>query len=165
MKQIRLTKGQVALVDDEDFDWLNQWRWKSHKITRGETSYFYAMRIVKNNGKRTYQTMHRLILGLAHSSPEVDHRNHNTLDNRRCNLRIATVIQNQGNSRKRAGCTSQYKGVCFVKGKWRSAIRINRRVTYLGSFTSEVDAAICYAEAAHQHFGEFAHTPGLLNFG
>jgi hypothetical protein len=99
--------------------------------------------------------MHRVILGLADGDPtQVDHRNHDGLDNRRSNLRTATPPQNNGNQLKRKGTTSKYKGVSRYKGRrWRAAIQ--RR--HLGIFGSEEAAATAYNVAASEVFGEYAH--------
>ena len=94
---------------------------------------------------------------------EVDHRDQHRLfgykivDNRRSNLRNVSRSQNNANQRKRAGCTSRYKGVCWFKRdeKWRAQIRVNRRGIHLGLFVNETEAAEAYNEA-HQH-----HFPGI----
>jgi hypothetical protein len=93
----------------------------------------------------------------------VDHHNHNGLDNRRFNLRLATDSTNQQNARKRiTKTTSRFKGVDFVKatGKWRARIAVNGRRLFLGSFDSELEAALAYDAAARKYFGEYA----CLNF-
>jgi len=92
MKQIPLTQGQVALVDNTDYDWLNQWKWCAQR-TRGV---FYAVRnSPRKNGKKHQIFMHREILGLRYKDgQEGDHRNHNTLDNQRENLRVCIHSQN-----------------------------------------------------------------------
>jgi hypothetical protein len=104
--------------------------------------------------------MHRQLLGLTDPSEQVDHRNHDGLDNRRENLRPCTNQQNQHNQRKRAGCTSRYKGVHwdFRNGSWRAAIKAEGRTIHLGRFQDEDDAARAYDDAARRLFGEFALT-------
>ncbi len=163
MKEIQLTQGQVTIVDDADYEWLNQWSWFAGWF-KGSRS-FYAMRTIWNDArprpKSHTQRIHRLIMGVTDPSIYVDHRNHNTLDNRRDNLRIATPTQNQANAGKRNG-TSQYKGVSRLGKKWRAMIRINGKHIHLGCFANELDAALTYQQAARKHFGEFAHTPQLL---
>ena len=91
-----------------------------------------------------------------------EHRNRNTLDNRRLNLRTANNSQNQANRSAMKCSTSGYKGVCWHKGdsKWRAQICKNRKVKYLGVYSNEIEAARAYDEAAKELFGEFA----LLNF-
>jgi hypothetical protein len=112
--------------------------------------------------------MHREILGLNHGDRSlVDHRNGNTLDNRRCNLRLATRAQNVFNTAKRkAKATSKYKGVTWSKqassngtkydGKWRAQIRHNSKLIHIGMFTNELEAARAYNSKAKELFGEFA---------
>lgn len=141
MKEIPLTKGKVTLVDDADYAWLLQqrWRFRSGYARSDKTS------------------MHRLIMN-APRDMEVDHINGDTLDNRRKNLRLATVKQNRMNRSKHKITSSQYKGVSWEKrsSKWRARIKLNRKFIYLGIFASEIDAANAYDKAAHIYHGEFA---------
>lgn len=90
---------------------------------------------------------------------DVDHRFHNTLDNRRCNIRTCTTAQNQHNQRKTRGL-SQYKGVSWHKTnkKWQALIRLNGQRIYLGYFNNEIDAAKAYDKKARELFREFAFT-------
>lgn len=159
IKRIKLTRGQFALVDDADYDWLNQWKWYAHK-SRGV---FYAVRMLSQKcGKHIEIRMHRLILGLEHGDKrEGDHRNHNTLDNQQVNLRICTHQQNTFNQ-KSPSSSSQFKGVSWHKAhkKWQAYIKTNGKIKYLGIFKAERDAALVYDTAAIREFGEFAY----LNF-
>jgi hypothetical protein len=93
----------------------------------------------------------------------VDHRNTDSLDNRRTNLRLATPSQNSCNSRRdKSNTYSRYRGVSFSKRKqkWFAAIRANGRKLWLGYFSDEIDAAMTYDRAARKYHGEFAQ----LNF-
>lgn len=154
-KLIPLADGRSAIVDDEDFEWLSQWKWHtSNSGSRG-----YAMRQADN----PYETiaMHRTILNV--DSPEVDHINLNKLDNRRSNLRPATYTQNRCNQDKKSGVfSSQYKGVSWCKkmNRWRAEVKINKKRVYSEYFFFEPDAAHAYDTAASIHHGEFAR----LNF-
>ncbi len=155
MKKIYLSRGKTAIVDDEDFDWLNQWKWYARK----DRSDFRAVRNVCVNGKWTIVYMHRIILGLKFGDGILgDHRNHNTLDNRRFNLRVCTKRQNQHN-RKPQGGTLKYKGVIKLKGqeRWKAQIRINGKKTTLGYFNTETEAAQIYNSNAKKVFGKFAY--------
>ena len=155
MKQIPLTQGQFAIVDDADYDWLNQYKWHVVKL-RG---YFYAKR------KEAGQTilMHRQILGLNQGDKrQADHRNHNTLNNCRCNIRRCTSQENHFNQKLRPNTTSRFKGVSWHKltRKWRARIHINGKQKYLGLFNMEEVAALRYDMVAIREHGEFA----CLNF-
>src|SRR6188768_2332166 len=93
MKEIPLTQGKSVMVDDEDFEFLNQWKWYASK----SNNTFYAHRRVGKHGRFVY--MHRLILGIDNISPELfpDHMDRNGLNNQRYNLRIATRSDNNSN--------------------------------------------------------------------
>jgi len=150
---IPLTQGQNAIVDASDFEWLDQWNWSAH--WNPCTQSFYAAR-----GK-TIAWMHRLILGCS-AKERVDHMNHDTLDNRRDNLRKCTHGQNMMNKRKYGNNTSGYKGVYFVPqyDKWLCQINLNNKCISLGYHSSKEEAAHAYDRAAKRYFGEFAQ----LNF-
>ncbi len=161
MKQIELTQGKVALVDDKDFERLSQWKWHTANYKTKRLS--YARRTCPSvNGARPVVLMHRQILNAPKGS-EVDHINHNGLDNRQENLRLCSNSQNHQNTLKSAKNTSGYKGVSkhSKANKWVSQIYVKRQVVYLGYYDSIIDAAIAYDEAAIKYFGEFACT----NFG
>jgi hypothetical protein len=158
MKQICITRGLVALVDDCDFESLSKFKWCASK----GNSTFYAVRKERTEGNgRTTVKMHRQILGLSKGDGiYVDHRNHNGLDNRRENLRACTLSQNSCNQHIQIRPkSSQYKGVCWdnKRNKWRALIAVNRKRIYLGWFTSEIEAAKAYDQAAVKHHGEFAY--------
>ena len=157
MKQIELTQNQYALVDDEDYNRLNKHKW-CVMYSPGLKGY-YAVRGIKN-GKPTLIYMHRIIMG-APKGMQIDHINHNILDNRKENLRVCTASQNGMNQKCRKNTTSEYKGVYWHKQnkKWRTRININGKRIYLGSFKSEIQAAKAYDKKAKILFGEFA----LLN--
>lgn len=165
MKTIQLIQGQVALVDDEDFERLNQWKW--HCLKRGKT--FYAARSISLGEKQKRYWMHREILN-TFSGFEIDHKNKNGLDNRKENLRICTTAENQWNSNRRIDNTSGFKGVHWMNGKfykgkqytgkWYARIRFNGQRIYLGLFLNKIDAAKAYDRKAQELFGEFA----CLNF-
>lgn len=159
-REIPLSRGRVALVDDADYDWLMQWKWAYGPNSHEGTG--YAVRTVRTpiegiKGGFTSTTirMHRLILQ-ATEGVEVDHIDGNGLNNTRANLRICTGKQNRRNKPKRQGCASTHKGVTPWKGRWMSRIVIDYKTIYLGLFTSELDAARAYNEAALKYHGEFA---------
>lgn len=156
MKQIPLTQGRVALVDDEDFERLNQFKWCAHKIGNS----YYAARHLD---RKHLIGMHRQILNVS-IGLVVDHINGDGLDNRRKNLRLCTHAQNLWNTRKhrRKTTTSRFIGVSWwTIGKiWRAVIWANGKQILIGSFHSEQDAAKAYDIKAKEIRGEFA----VLNF-
>lgn len=156
MKEIPLTQGFVALVDDEDYEWLSQWKWCAQMHRNAPR----AVRSVTVDGKHKTVLMHRQIMD-APSDRQVDHINHDTLFNCKRNLRLCTHAQNLVNRYKMRGCSSRYKGVVWDKPrkKWRAQITVSNHVTNLGRFDREKDAARAYNVRAGKEWGEFA----LLN--
>jgi hypothetical protein len=155
MKQIPLTKGKFALVDDEDFDWLNQWKWHLWSNKRKENFPRYACRSSSN--RKVF--MHRVIVD-ATDGMEPNHIDGNGLNNQRGNLLIGTHMQNmQGFRLKRKNVTSLYRGVWWDKcdQKWYCQIIVDKKRKYLGRFDEETEAACKYNEAALEYFGRFAH--------
>jgi hypothetical protein len=139
--------GLVALVDDEDYDWLCQWKWTSVSTERRNGG--YAMRLDNRAGKTIL--MHRIILN-APEGVEVDHINGSGLDNRRENLRIVTLQQNRQNRSRGRNNQTGYKGVTFDKksGKWSRSFRV--------LFDSAEEAAKVYDQLARIVYGEHANT-------
>jgi hypothetical protein len=150
VKEIPLTKGHVAIVDDEDYEYLNQWKWCS--------ATGYASRVSLDGGKRTEIRMHRLLVG-AEKGQQVDHINRNRLDNRKSNLRICTPKENSRNSSKRKNAVSSvYKGVTKQPNSKRfiCTMFVDGKRLYLGQYDEELDAAYYYNMNAKKYFGEFA---------
>jgi hypothetical protein len=147
MREIPLSRGRfIALVDDEDYERIAAHRWH-----RKGSDAFYAVRWVEGNTRRV--RMHREVLGVG-SDVIVDHANGDGLDNRKVNLRVCTPADNARNSRALRG--QRVKGVQFLDGRWRARVRIDGRLTHIGSFGTAVEAALAYDAAARLHFGEFA---------
>lgn len=149
MKIIPLTKGNYAIVDDEDYELVTGYRWY---LTNG-----YARSEKMTDYNRDRVRMHSLILkkhGIPHK--RVDHINRNRLDNRKINLRPATTRQNSMNKASRPH-SSKYKGVSkHTIGNWsRWQVYLGRK--YLGVYNNEINAAKVYNEAAKRKFGEFAY--------
>lgn len=155
MKEIPLTQGKVAIVDDDDFDLVSRFSWHCHFSEHRE----YAMTDVGSTRHPVMLYLHRLLVKTARMET-VDHINGNTLDNRKCNLRICTAAQNLCNRGRPRNNKSGFKGVSFNKktGKWKAAIGFNKGNMFLGLFADKLAAARAYDAAALQYHGEFAKT-------
>ena len=154
MKEIQLTQGKVALVDDEDYEYLNQFKWHVNKYG----NIFYAYRNIKKlNGKQSSFSMHRTIMN-ANKGCIIDHINQDTLDNRKINLRICTQSQNQMNRNKTIKNKTGYKGVIQKSNnKFGVQITLNKKIIHIGYYIDPKDAARAYNEAAIKYHGEFAN--------
>ena len=154
MKKIKLTQGKHALVDDDDFEFLNQWRWCAHKQRNG---IFYAVRSSDTKQKRMMGWMHRIVLNTS-KGMETDHINNDGLDNRKINLRVCTRSENLCNRARFKNNTSGFKGVSWYKPyeKWTARITVNQKTIFLGYFNDLQQAALAYNKAAVKHQGEFA---------
>ena len=150
MPKIALTKGKFAIVDDEDYEYLNQWKWTF--LNTG-----YVMRRIQKKGHKTkYILMHRLILNTP-KGMITDHINRNRLDNRRENLRICTPSQNLCNTNLRKDNTSGHRGVYWYKpySKWMVICTINSKSKFLGYFEDKSEAIRVYKENAKIMHGSF----------
>jgi hypothetical protein len=155
MKTINLTQGKVTLVDDWNYDWLNEWKWYAWKH---RNTYYAVRNISRDDGMQAKEWMHRVIMQTP-KEKLTDHQDRNGLNNQEYNLRPATNSQNQYN--KKGWGKSKYKGVCLRKdGYIISKININHKRIHLGYFKTEELAARAYDIKAQEYFGEFAN----LNF-
>ncbi len=154
MKEIQLANGMFVQVDDSDYELVSQYNWWAEK----HSDVYYARANI--NGHRVY--MHRLILKPP-DNMETDHRNGNGLDNRRCNIRIASSSENKCNRGKRSDNISGYKGVYFHHrgtSPWRAYIKLHGKINVIGYFPSPEEAARAYDRVAKELHGRFAN----LNF-
>ena len=157
MKQIHLTKNKIAIVDDEDFDYLSKWKWCY-------TNKGYAFRSQKRSEtgskKRKGVYLHRQLMG--NPSQQVDHINGDTLDNRKANLRLANHSENMRNRKLQKNNTSGFKGVWFNKKrqKFIATIKINGQSRTIKSANTAEEAAKAYDIKAKELYGSFAR----LNF-
>jgi len=155
VREIPVSRGLVALVDDEDYERVAALKWHADPVDYQhlERNDYYAKRTM-NNDRKLF--LHRFILNIT-DGRRVDHRNGDGLDCRRSNLRIASKSQNSANAKKRIDSKQPFKGIRkSSSGRWQSRIRINGQVINLGSFDTAEDAARAYDDAARKHFGPFA---------
>lgn len=152
-----LEKGLFTIVDDDIYDLFAQTHWTA---AREKTSHYatHYKRFEK------VQQMFRLARLIMNPPPhlQVDHINRNTLDNRRANLRLATNQQNQFNQKLSKANTSGFKGVAFQKHSptkpWRAFVSVDKKKKHIGYFSTPIEAAKAYDEAAIKHYGEYAAT-------
>ena len=151
MKEIELTQGKVALVDDCDYEWLNKFKWCT--VKKGGT--YYAVRNVpKNNSRLIY--MHREILGDMPDGMDIDYIDGDGLNNQKANLRVVTRRQNSQN--RHIEKSSRYPGVTWHKAgrKWQAQVCIDGKMKYLGLYQTEDDAFEAYRMAVY-NLGEDMH--------
>ena len=161
MQKIPLSQGMFTIVDDEDYEWISQHKWTA-AVTGQNIKRIYAVRREGwNNVRRRWSKtiwMHREILEPS-DEMDADHINHDTLDNRRENLRLATRSQNLANSRRARGVTG-FRGVTLTKDGSKAPYKTQFRGKCIGTFFDKEEAARAYDAAAIETFGEFAK----LNF-
>ena len=161
MKKIQLTKNKFALVDDDMFEYLNQFRWHYNKgrgVGRAQRS---TSR--KDPGGKTSIFMHRSIMNVP-KDMQIDHINGNGLDNRIVNLRVCTNVENNRNKNVIKRNTSGITGVSWNKNyqKWHTYIKSNYQHIFLGYFSDKKDAIKVRKQAEEKYFGEFAYKGGAL---
>lgn len=155
MKEIRITKGRVALVDDEDFLRVSSFAWQA--INNGDGNWYARRSYPRVYGQpRRTEYLHQFLMP---GCVLVDHKNGNGLDNQKSNLRAASPSQNNANSRKKRAASSKFKGVSWSVrvGQWAAQLVARKKHYWLGYFESEDAAARAYDSAARQHFGDFAN--------
>lgn len=158
MKKIELSQGKCALVDDEDFEYLNQWKWHAHV---GKNSSYARRNKSIGHGKQTAIQMHRVIMNTP-IGLDVDHINGDGLDNRQVNLRNVTRKQNTHNRNQPSKYrSSEFKGVSkhtMLHGsiRWRARICVDWKNVSLGVYDTKTEAAEAYNVAALKYYGEYA---------
>ncbi len=159
MREIPLTRGLIAIIDDDDYERLSAYKWYAAKIRNR----FYATRDTWEGGKKGIPVrMHRDILGLVRGDGKIgDHKNRNTLDNQKENLRVVGYSLNNHNSNLRRNNPSGYRGVTWYRNKhWNAQIGSNGKTIYLGRYEDPIEAALAYDRAASERWGDDA----ILNF-
>lgn len=156
MKEIPLTQGKVALVDDEDYEELSRYRW-CFTMRKGARTGYAVRCLWKGGGRGTTVPMHRVIMK-AQKGQEVDHGDRSGLNNQKGNLRFVSRRQNIANKKKQSTNTSGYKGVHWKgeKKRWVASIGVNGKRKHIGYYDTKEQAALAYNRAAQEHFGEFA---------
>lgn len=154
MKQITLPNGKVALVDDEDFERVNAYKW-GVLITKGKA---YVWRYVYSGGKRKGVYLHREIMDTPQGM-SVDHIDGDGLNNQKSNMRNCTHQENLFNERKKAKTSSIFKGVWWdnARKRWAASLRLNGKTIHLGRYDDEVEAALAYNSAAIKNFGKYSN--------
>lgn len=157
-KELILSKGYVALVDDEDFERASQFKW-SAAIRKGCTTLYASAYLGGGRANRRTELLHRFILSAA-KGVQVDHIDGNGLNCTRQNLRLATISQNRRNRGKTVSNKSGFKGVYWHKDKQKFAaqIKLDAKLIHLGKFNSAEEAARAYDVAAKKYHGDFAKT-------
>lgn len=164
-RKIALTKGQWAIVSEEDYDYLIQFNWCAFQSPKVKNAYYAKRDVVEGHGDKKIKRsilMHRLIYERAFEKLpngfHADHRNRQPLDNRISNLRKATNQENCFNTGKHSNNTSGYKGVYWHRRKncWFGKITKDRKQYMLGYFVDPKEAHDAYKRAALQLHGEFA---------
>jgi hypothetical protein len=155
VKQIPLTKGKEALVDDQDYTYLMQWPWSA--IKNGKYAVRYKRLCDKDCASVIY--MHDVVAARSGLIGKVDHINRNSLDNQRANFRLATNSQNLANRGPQTNNTTGYKGVVWDRQRcrWIAQIKVRMKHIFLGRYDIKIEAAKAYNEAATKYFGEFAY--------
>jgi hypothetical protein len=155
VREIILSSGDVCLVDDDDYNFVNQWKWKPIKSGKR----IYAGRNIrgKNGKKWACVLMHRLLTD-APDGMQVDHIDGDTLNNSRSNLRVCTQSQNQVNSSGQSGSASRYCGVTRNGSGWIARTKKNGVPHRFGTYRTEEEAARAYDAGIIELFGEFAKT-------
>lgn len=151
MKTIPVAKGYEAIVDDEDYEKLSSFKWI---ILKSKGTQYARCSVKISFGNSKYIVMHRMLIDVP-PGMEIDHINHNGLDNRRNNLRIVTREQNTRNARRLDG---KYKGVIRSGNRWVARIAVNGKTRKVAFLDTEEGAAMAYDKAALVIFGEYAHT-------
>jgi hypothetical protein len=158
MKEIPLTHGKVALVDDEDFERVNKFKWSAKKAPQRKLLW-YAYRITGriDRSHPITEWLHHFVQG---SKQQTDHRDGNGLNNQKNNLRRCNSSQNAANRRLNSNNSTGFKGVFALRGKFIAQVGRSGSRKWIGSFDTAEEAARAYDNAAVKRFGEFAR----LNF-
>lgn len=153
MKTLALSNGYTTTLDDDDYEAVSKYKWGVCK----KDGLVYAQRSIQRGGISTKLLMHREIMK-APVGLLVDHRNGNSLDNVKGNLRLCDAAQNIWNSKKKRNGRYRFKGSIYIasRDKWRANLTYRGKELHLGYYDTEEEAGIAYNVAAQLYFGEFA---------
>jgi AP2 domain len=162
MKEVQLSKGHVALIDDEDLERVLKFKWHAHVDSKNEKVYAARSYYRKKGKEKQPSSMHRFLLGELNPKILIDHEDGDGLNNQKHNLRRSTPQLNQANKNIQRDNISGYKGVTWdkVAKKWTASIGVDMKKLWIGRFSDKEIAAKAYDKAAIKHFGIFA----VLNF-
>ncbi len=158
MKEIPLTQNKIAIVADEDFPFLSQYKWRTQK---GPDGHLYARTRINANGIITHPYMHTLLMNPS-CQQMVDFKDGNGLNLLRGNMRLCSNKEDAQNRRQQSNNRSGYKGISWgtKENKWVAFITVDGVHKRIGTFTNAIDAAQAYDDEAKKYFGSFAQ----LNF-
>lgn len=162
MNYIELNQGQIAIVDNSDFEQLSQFTWYIKARSDGRGFYAETAQRLPSSGVH-HMKMHRVLLGVP-VGQRIDHIDGNGLNNQRANLRFCTASENGGNAQRNCNNKSGYKGVSWRQDchRWRASITVKRRRFRIGHFLTPLEAALAYDTVAVKLYGEFARTNAVL---
>lgn len=151
MQKIKLKNGKYTLVDKENFEFLNQFKWDQNE--KG-----YVVRSYSSKTNIRTRRLSRMVMNIDNTKIIVDHINHDLLDNRKQNLRLVDEFQSMYNIRSHKNSTSKYKGVSYIKrdGSWKAKIKC-KEITLIKYFKNEIEAANQYNIWADQLHGKYAY--------
>lgn len=157
---VELNRDLWTILDTEDWDKIKHINWYAHFAATNNSFYVWGKIYISKIRKNV--NMHRIILNVTDPKIQVDHIYHDTLDNRKINLRIDIENKNHQNTKKPKHNTSGYKGVCWNKWakKWHVGIKVKNKIIRIGYFDNLIEGALAYDKASILYHGEYA----LLNF-
>jgi hypothetical protein len=154
---IKTNNNKTIIIDKKDLERVLQYNWFAHYNKSANAYYIHSnTKYIKGEKRRTI-ALQRFILEIEDNKIQVDHINHDTTDNRKCNLRACTQHQNSMNRKANKRGSSKYKGVRLNPyNRWVSYIRHNKIDYYIGTFDTQEKAALAYNIKAKELRGEYA---------
>jgi len=155
MREIKLLRGQITQISDCDYDRIIKALAPNTNLYLHPEGYVQGSFIINEISLKI--RLHRFILN-AKDGEDVDHIDHNTLNNQRENLRICSASENAQNKNgwKFRSSGIKYKGVYFNRGKFQVRIGLNKKILCFGSYNTQEEAALIYNNTAKKYFGNFA---------